>query len=149
MFEKVNNGISIGIIAGVCFLIVIMTILLIILFCQVKKQKFFGCNVFIKICQLFLSFLSLILSIMVIAFIVVTIFQDSGCNVLETLLNSSSPSSELAKLNISIDATTKTMIDATLVEGSSGNLSSVIPNVDFKQVNQLLDGLSSFQSFKT
>lgn len=81
---------------------------------------------------------------MVFAFIIISIVQDSSCNFMETMLTSSSPSSELAKLNIELDNTFKVMIDAALVEGGSANLEKVLPDVDFTQVDELLDGLSSF-----
>lgn len=43
-----------------------------------------------------------------------------------------------------MDAVFSSMIDAALVEGGDASLKSVLPNIDFSQVDELLNGLSSF-----
>lgn len=63
---------------------------------------------------------------------------------METVLSSKKPSAELKKLRIEVDPLFEKMIDAALVEGGNANLEDFIGNIDFKDVDQLLDGISSF-----
>lgn len=65
------------------------------------------------------------------------------CNVFESLLSAVKPSSELARLNLGIDSTTASMIDSAIGINGTGELNTVI-EIDFSEVEKLLDGLSSF-----
>ena len=79
--------------------------------------------------------MAILFSIMAFVFIIISIVQDSGCNFMEVMLTSKSPSGELEKLNMTIDPLFKQMIDASLAEGSSASLESILPDIDISKVD--------------
>lgn len=151
MLNTVDQGFSnsnIAIIVVICFLIVSVIGIFLIVFMQSRNGKWLGLRLCVKIFIVFICLITLLLSLVMIFICVLTILQDTSCNIIEVMLTSQSPSAQLDGL-YTIQDPTRTMLDNGLAEGKDANLSSVLPSIDFSQVQTLLDGISSFQSFKS
>ena len=144
---KHSGQTNLGILIAVIVLAVIYVLILVMLFMQIKRQKCFNLNWLMKFILIVISFIFFVITILIIALCIVSYATDSGCNVLEQILVATDLKKVVSDLKLGLDDQFTTLMDECVTPGKEGNLSSLLPNVDFSQVNVLLDGITEFSNF--
>ena len=84
-----------------------------------------------KFILILISFIFFIITILVIALCVVAYATDSGCNVLEEVLISTDLKKVTNELKLGLNDQFTNLMDQCVTPGKAGNLSELLPNVDF------------------
>lgn len=121
----------------------------VILFCQSFKKKCLGCSCLIKIVLVVLTFLCIALSIISIALLVMSLGFGSSCNLFEEILTTSDFKSILTDLKLDTGSDqTGDILNGCVSIGGKGGLEDLVGNVDFGDLNSILDGFADFDKLK-
>lgn len=122
----------------------------IILFCQSHKKKCLWCSWIIKIILVILALLAIALSIMSIALLVMSIGFGSSCNMFEEILTTKDFNSILIDLKLETGDNNEigNILNGCIAEEGKGSLEDLVGNIEFGDLNTILDGLSDFDKLK-
>ena len=112
------------------------------------KNKCYNISWIIRILLIFMSFVFILISLLVIALLITNWGFSSSCSVFEEILESNDLNSILTDLDIDADESMVNILNECVVEGKSGNLSSLLDDVDFDDINNFVDGFSVFDKFR-